>query len=110
MVLLLSLLACKKEVPPETAAAEPVVIDMSTAITVEVLTKDVTKVSGVCKDTGEKAEAVKGAGKEVVLANLSGKNCMLTFHPDRGSFSPAAAGETWICSSQEGKEVICKPR
>ena len=109
MVLLLSLLACKKEVPPEPAA-EPVVIDMSTAITVEVLTKDVTKVSGVCKDTGEKAEVVKGAGKEVILANLSGKNCMLTFHPDRGSYSPVAAGESWICSAQEGKEVSCKAR
>jgi hypothetical protein len=109
MVLLLSLLACKKEVPPEPAA-EPVVIDMSTAVTVEVLTKDVTKVTGVCKDTGEKAEAVKGAGKEVVLANLSGKNCMLTFEPDRGSFSPVAGGETWICSAQEDKNVSCKPR
>ena len=109
MVLLLSLLACKKEVPPETAA-EPVVIDMSTAVTVEVLTPDVTRVSGVCKDTGEKAEAVKGAGKEVVLPNLSGKNCMLTFQPDRGTFSPVAGGETWICSAQEGKDVSCKLR
>ncbi len=107
MVLLLSLLACKKEVPPEIAA-EPV--EMSTAVTVEVLTPDVTRVSGVCKDTGEKAEAVKGAGKEVVLPNLSGKNCMLTFQPDRGTFSPVAGGETWICSAQEGKDVSCKPR
>ncbi|MFT5583638.1 MAG: hypothetical protein ACI9VR_001218 [Cognaticolwellia sp.] len=109
MVLLLSLLACKKEVPPEPAA-EPVVIDMATAVTIEVLTPDVTRVSGVCKDTGERAEAVKGAGKEVVLPNLSGENCMLTFEPNRGTFSPVAGGETWICSAQEGKDVSCKAR
>ncbi len=107
MMLLLSLLACKKEVTPEPAA-EPVVIDMATAITVRVLTDDVTKVTGFCKDTGDKADVVKGAGKEVILPNLSGKDCVLTFQPSRGQFSPVAAGETWSCSAQEGKDVACK--
>lgn len=109
MVLLLSLLACKKEVPPEPAA-EPVAIDMSTAIAVDVLTPDVTKVTGVCKDTGEKASAVKGEDKLVVLANLSGDNCMLTFHPDRGSYNPVKGGEAWICSAKEGEKPSCKQR
>lgn len=109
MVFLLSLLACKKEVPPEVAA-DAVVVDMSTAIAIDVLTTDVTKVTGVCKDTGEKAEAVKGPEKAVVLANLSGKNCMLTFHPDRGTFSPVGGGSSWICSAQEDKQVSCKQR
>lgn len=108
-VMLLSLVACKKDPPPE-AAGEAVQMDPATSVSVTMHSTEVKRVRAFCKDTGAESSAPVSDGQTVLLGGISGDQCRLFFKPELGSFGPIDGGQSWDCWVESGKDPTCKAR